>query len=121
MATLETVEETETFAQELADRFGAPPPAAEHLLFAVRVRALARLAGATAIQQDSDTLIVQATEDVAPRDRLRHLQIEGLWTGPTQARLDLTALGERWQEALLDVLGALADHSAQPAFATAES
>ena len=120
MAAIETVEEVETFAQELADRFGPPPPAAEHLLFAVRVRALARLAGASAIQQDNDTLIVQATEDVAPRTRLRHLQIEGLWTGPTQARLNLAALGDRWQEALLDVLGALADPSAQPAFAIAD-
>ncbi len=112
MAAVETVEEAETIGQELSDRFGPPPPTAQHLLFAVRVRALAKRAGVTGVQQENETLVVQATEGVAPRDRLRHLQMEWLWVGPTQARLNLTALAEGWPEALLDVLGVLADATA---------
>ena len=42
-----------------------------------------------------------------PGERLRDLEVRGLWTGPTQARLKLAVLGEDWPVALLDVLGAL--------------
>ncbi len=120
MSAVETVDEADALAQELRDRFGPPPPAAEHLLFAVRVRALARRAGVTAVQQEDGELTVHAGDGVVPRERLRGLKLKGLWTGPTQARLSLAALGDDWPEALLDVLealakGPLATHTAAPA------
>ena len=108
LASVETVERTDALAQELRDRFGPPPPAAENLLFAVRVRALATQAGVSAVQQQNGELVIHAGDGVPPRERLRHLQLDALRAGPTQARLDLTALGERWPEALIDVLTALA-------------
>jgi len=108
MAAVETVAEAEALAQELGDRFGPPPPAAEHLLFAVRVRALARAAGVASVQQEDGQLVALAPEGGPPRERLRHLDAPWLWAGPTQARLTLSALGDGWQEALVEVLEALA-------------
>jgi len=108
LAAVETLEETDALAAELRDRFGPPPPAAENLLFAVRVRALARRAGATAIQQEDDQLVIHTTGDAPPRDRLRGTNIKGASGGATQARLDLPTLDDQWPEALLDLLRALA-------------
>ena len=111
LAAVETVERAEAIAQELRDRFGPPPPAAENLLFAVRVRTLARQSDVISIQQADDNLIIQTRgEAPPPRDRLRHVEIDGLSAGPAQARLDLRVLDERWPEALLDVLSVLAEH-----------
>ena len=108
LAAVETVEGAEAIAQELRDRFGPPPPAAENLLFAVRVRTLARQRDVISIQQADNTLVNQTRGEVPPRDRLRHIEIEGLSAGPAQARLDLETVDERWPEVLLDVLSALA-------------
>ncbi|MGB2696124.1 MAG: transcription-repair coupling factor, partial [Dehalococcoidia bacterium] len=108
MAAIDTVEEADALAQELRDRFGPPPSAAENLLYIVRVRALARQAGVRAIQQEDTTLVIQTAGGIAPRDRLRDVEIAGLQAGPTQARLDLRALDDAWPEALLEVLTVLA-------------
>jgi transcription-repair coupling factor (superfamily II helicase) len=107
LAAVETLDEADALAVELRDRFGPPPPAAENLLFAVRVRALARAAGATAVQQEDGLLVVHTTGDPPPRDRLRGTSIKGVSVGATQARLDLAVLDDQWPEVLLDVLGRL--------------
>ncbi len=112
MAAVETADEAEAVAQEVRDRFGQPPPAAENLLFAVRIRGLARQAGVSAVQQEDRELAIYVSEGPAPRDRLRHLELQGMRAGPAQARLDLEALGEGWPEALLDVMTALAKSAA---------
>jgi transcription-repair coupling factor (superfamily II helicase) len=108
LAAVETLDEADALAVELRDRFGPPPPAAENLLFAVRARALARAAGATAVQQEDGLLVVHTTGDPPPRDRLRGTSIKGVSVGATQARLDLAVLDDQWPEVLLDVLGRLA-------------
>ena len=108
MAAIETTDEAAALAEETRDRFGPPPPPAENLLFAVRVRALARQAGVSAVQKVNETLVIHATDGGPPRERLRHLEVRGLTAGPTQARLSLKSLAEDWPEALLDVLEALA-------------
>jgi transcription-repair coupling factor (superfamily II helicase) len=108
MAAIETTAEAAALVEETRDRFGPPPPPAENLHFAVRVRALARQAGVSAVQKENETLVIHAADGGRPRERLRHLQIRGLSAGPTQARLSLKSLAEDWPEALLDVLEALA-------------
>ena len=107
LAAIETAEQAEAMAVEISDRFGPPPPAAENLLFAVRVRALARAASISAVQQVGDDLVIHAAKETPVRDRLRGLYVEGLRAGLTQARLDLPTVGERWPAALLDILQAL--------------
>ena len=121
MAAVSTVDEAESMAQEMRDRFGPPPPAAENLLFVVRARALAKAADVTAIQQQDGELVVRTTGDRSPRERLRGLDVRGLWTGPTQARLKLAVLADDWPEALLDVLGALGAAATPAAAAQASS
>ena len=115
LATVESTEAVDDLARELRDRFGPPPPAAENLLFAVRVRALARQTDVISIQQVNSALVIQTRGEVPTRDRLRDTRINGLTAGPAQARLDLEALEDAWPEALLDVLNALIATSQQPA------
>ena len=107
MAEVASVEEAEALRQELHDRFGPPPATAQNLLFAVRVRALARKAGVSAVQQEGDELVVHTTDGVAPRDALQGAKIRGLRAGATQARLDLKTLGEGWRGSLESVLDRL--------------
>jgi transcription-repair coupling factor (superfamily II helicase) len=108
LAGIESLAQVDEVAAELRDRFGAPPPAVEHLLFAVRVRALARVAGVTAVQQEDGDLVVHAGDGVVPRDLLRSLRIPSLRAGSTQARLRLHDMGESWRSGLEQVLAALA-------------
>lgn len=115
LAAVETVEDADGVAQELRDRFGPPPPAAENLLFAVRVRTLARKSDVISIQQAEDILIIQTRGEVPPRDRLRHVEIDGLSAGHAQARLDLKVLDDGWPEVLIDVLSVLAEHETSAA------
>ena len=115
LAAVETAEAVDDLAREMRDRFGPPPPAAENLLFAVRVRALARQSDIVSVQQVDSVLVIQTRGAVPARDRLRDSKIKGLTAGPAQARLDLEALDDAWPEALLDVLTALAATPSQPA------
>ncbi len=108
MAAVETSDQADALHQELRDRFGPPPPAVEHLLFVVRVRALAHEARVSTVQQEEGMLVVHAPEGASPRAALAGRESTSLWLGQTQARLDLAALGEDWPELLLDVLRDLA-------------
>ena len=47
------------FRQELSDRFGAPPPAVDSLLYQVRVKALATQAGVSSIAVEEQRLIIK--------------------------------------------------------------
>jgi transcription-repair coupling factor (superfamily II helicase) len=114
MAAVEQLADAEALVHELRDRFGPPPPAAESLLFSVRVRALAKRAGVTSVQQAEGQLVIHGADGAPPRELLRDLKLRGLWTGPTQARLDLSAIGEAWQDALVEVLTKLARPAAIP-------
>jgi transcription-repair coupling factor (superfamily II helicase) len=107
LAAVETTDAVEDLSQEMRDRFGPPPPAAENLLFAVRVRALARQSDIVSIQQVDSTLIIQTRGVVPPRELLHDMRIKGLTAGPAQARLDLGVIEDGWPDALLEVLHAI--------------
>ncbi len=108
LAAISEVIGVDEIAAELRDRFGPPPPAVQNLLFAVRVRVLATLAGVSNIQRVGEQLIVQTAKDTPGRRRLVHLGARGVSAGPAQARLDLATLGDQWPDTLLDVVSALA-------------
>ncbi len=112
MSEVQSAQEADALAQELRDRFGAPPSAAENLLFAVRIRALARRAGVSAVQHEDNQLVVRAAGEPPLRETLRHFRAKGVSLGATQARIDLATLGEGWPETLLDVMSELALASA---------
>ncbi len=114
MAAVEATAQGAAIEQELRDRFGPPPPAVEHLLFVVRVRALAHEAGVVSVQQGEGMIVIHAGDGGSPRDVLAGMQSTALWLGQTQARLDLAVLGDHWPEKLLDVLSALAVWTSEP-------
>ncbi|MDQ7030191.1 MAG: transcription-repair coupling factor [Ardenticatenia bacterium] len=58
MAAAVTLADVEALARELRDRFGPPPAPAENLLYILRLRALARLAGVEAVQRDGDAIVL---------------------------------------------------------------
>jgi transcription-repair coupling factor (superfamily II helicase) len=118
MAEVASLEEAESVAQELDDRFGPPPPPARNLLFVVRIRALAKKANASAVQQEGDELVVRIEDGLVPREVFASARIPGLKAGATQARLDLSALGEGWQDTLELVLTKLADEASLASLAT---
>ncbi|MEX2159842.1 MAG: transcription-repair coupling factor [Dehalococcoidia bacterium] len=111
MAEVESPEEAESVAQELDDRFGPAPAPARNLLFVVRIRALAKKANASAVQREGDELVVRIEDGLVPREVFAGARIPGLKAGASQARLDLGALGEGWQDALERVMTKLAQEA----------
>jgi len=113
MAAVESLDQAEDLANELEDRFGPPPPPVRNLLWVVRLRALARIAGASSIQRENGAIVVRTADRRDLRSLLRPGRdgLDGtgaVYVGQTQLRLDVAALGGRWQEMLLRALEALA-------------
>jgi len=118
MAAAKEPEAPDDLERELRDRFGAPPASVRNLLYAVRVRVMARQAGLASVQREDSEgrpiLVLRAADSRDLRSTLRLRDREALERthavsfGRTQVRLDLEALGEGWREALLRVLAALA-------------
>ncbi len=105
-------EETDDLAREMVDRFGPLPSSVKNLLFAVRLRALARAAGVESIQREDGQIVVRMAEGarlhrgVLPRD-----VGDGVWVGRTQLRLDVSVLRDRWRSTLSALLETMAERS----------
>ncbi len=61
LASLETMPAIAEFRQELQDRFGAPPPAVDSLLYQVRIKALATQAGVSSVGLENERLMIKAS------------------------------------------------------------
>jgi len=66
LAGTRTVDEADGVAEELTDRYGAMPEAAEHLIAIVRLRALARAAGVGAITREKERVIIKPAAGWTP-------------------------------------------------------
>jgi transcription-repair coupling factor (superfamily II helicase) len=109
MAQMESVEQVEELAQELRDRFQAPPPLARNLLYVVRLRVLAMQAGVESIASEDAQIVVRLKEGrLLPAEALRGRLPEGAHVGRTQLRLERRRLGPAWPQALQRVLEELA-------------
>ena len=62
LSEVEEIEQVEAIADELRDRFGAPPPAAENLLESVRLRCFAAQLGAVSVQHEDDAIVVRLAD-----------------------------------------------------------
>ncbi|HEV7678695.1 MAG TPA: transcription-repair coupling factor [Candidatus Dormibacteraeota bacterium] len=90
-------------ARGLVDRFGAMPPAAEELVYSLRVRLLAAACGALGVEQESGAVIVRlplghGLDLVGTAMQFR----QTVTASPTRLRLDVRR-GD-WQDTLLKML-----------------
>jgi transcription-repair coupling factor (superfamily II helicase) len=105
MAGLDSLEEVDEMAEELADRFGPIPDPVDNLLYQLRVKVLAMQAGAASITVESGQIRVRVPGlDEAPRYRLQRylgndvrVSKKAIWFGRDVATSE-------WQVALVRVL-----------------
>lgn len=96
--------------RELRDRFGEPPPPAEHLLTWLQIKALALNAGVSSIVTTDEEFIIRLPiVGEVERDRLRRRfgRDSSIKVGPQFIRLDRRQLNGNWVEKLVDVLEVL--------------
>ena len=72
MADLGSMEQIDGMEQELTDRFGPLPSDAQNLIYQLRLKALARDAGVTAIGIENDRLALLSERDYPNRENLQH-------------------------------------------------
>jgi transcription-repair coupling factor (superfamily II helicase) len=70
MATLDTLAEIDEMAAELADRFGPIPDPVHNLLYQIRIKALAQMAGVSAVVTEAGQIRIRLNE-LAGMDRYR--------------------------------------------------
>jgi transcription-repair coupling factor (superfamily II helicase) len=83
LAAARTVDEAGGVVEEIADRYGAMPEPVQHLAEIVRLRALARDAGVTAIARENERIIIKPAAGWTPsaeEDRRLTLQLRGRLT-----------------------------------------
>ncbi|MBM3924422.1 MAG: transcription-repair coupling factor [SAR202 cluster bacterium] len=108
LAALDTLDKIDDIREELADRFGPPPPAVEDLLYGITVKTLARDVGVQSVAHSSDAIILNLKEPVGGA-RLPLEKALGSWAkvGNMQVRLDKHLMGPQWQKGLLTILKAM--------------
>jgi transcription-repair coupling factor (superfamily II helicase) len=112
MAAVTMPEEAEEIAQELSDRFGKPPRAAEALLYILRLKAQAIAAGVESIKVTTD----EATVKVSDPGKINQAALArrfgaALRIGVRLLHLERRKLGGRWREELLALVQALSERS----------
>jgi len=115
LSQLEDINQIDAFAQEFADRFGAPPPEVENLLYAVRIKLLAAKAGIESITPEERQIVLRRLhrmrfdkEQLEPYlEKLGSPLKEGITLSPTQLRLHPKKLGNEWKRVLEEVLKTL--------------
>lgn len=83
LAAARTVDEADGVAEEITDRYGAMPDPVQHLAEVVRLRALARDAGVTAITREKERIIIKPAAGWTPssqEERRLTLQFRGRLT-----------------------------------------
>ncbi|MGK2964363.1 MAG: TRCF domain-containing protein, partial [Tepidiformaceae bacterium] len=116
IGSVESTEEVAAMQAELHDRFGAPPPSVDHLLYIQLIRSLGRRARVQSIKTDEHMFHVRVHGGVSDSQRARvdALKLKGLLVGPNQVRIDRVTAGEGWMPLLVRILRAL-DVSGAPA------
>ena len=106
LAAVEDEQGLEAAERNLADRFGKPPAPVRNLIYALRVKLLARAAGVAAIETDGDWLVMRLPTGWNGDVRRLEAQFRSiLYVRFGKVRISLTQAGPQWKERLLDVLG----------------
>ncbi len=95
--------------KELEDRFGALPEEAENLLYAIRIKILAARCAIESIYTEYGEIVLSLFEGMRfDRQKLHHIEREGIKIGVFQIRLNPKRLKEGWQGALEGVVREIA-------------
>lgn len=106
LAAIEDEQGLEAAERNLTDRFGPPPAPVRNLLYALRVKLLARAAGVAAIETDAEQLVVRLPAGWNGDERRLEAQFRSiLYVRFGKVRIFLSKAGPQWKERLLDVLG----------------
>ena len=106
LAAVEDEQSLEAAERNLADRFGKPPAPVRNLLYALRVKLMARAAGVAAIETDGDWLVTRLPTGWNGDERRLEAQFRSiLYVRFGKVRISLTQAGAQWKERLIDVLG----------------
>jgi transcription-repair coupling factor (superfamily II helicase) len=98
--------EVSEIAQEMADRFGDPPPVARNLFYIASLRTLALKAGVQSITgEDGAAVLRMKEEQTLERGELDETAPKGVQAGRTMLRVEL---GNGWRERLRRTLEELA-------------
>jgi len=115
LAAVADEEGLEAAETNLADRFGKPPAPVRNLIYALRVKWLARQAGLTAIETDGEWLILRLAADWSGDPRRLEAQFRSiLHVRFGKVRISMRQAGPQWKERLVEVLGEI-ERLARPA------
>jgi transcription-repair coupling factor (superfamily II helicase) len=111
MAQLALLEEIDAFAEELADRFGSIPDEVDSLLYQLRLKVLAGVAGVDNIAVDGGKLSVRCLRlEYANRAGLQRRLGQGVRVSKRAVWVPYAGLPQqRWRVLLVQVIEALAD------------
>ncbi|HEY4844871.1 MAG TPA: transcription-repair coupling factor [Candidatus Dormibacteraeota bacterium] len=106
LAEVEDEEGLAVAERNLVDRFGKLPSPVRNLLYALRVKRLARAAGVAAVETDGDWLVLRLPVGWNGDERRLEAQFRSiLYVRFGKVRISLTQAGPQWKERLVDVLG----------------
>ncbi|TMD86710.1 MAG: transcription-repair coupling factor [Chloroflexi bacterium] len=106
LAEIDDEEGLATAERNLVDRFGKLPAPVRNLLYALRVKRLARAAGVAAVETDGDWLVMRLPAGWNGDERRLEAQFRSiLYVRFGKVRISLTQAGAQWKERLVDVLG----------------
>jgi transcription-repair coupling factor (superfamily II helicase) len=108
---LATLEEVDTFAEELADRFGPIPDGVDNLLYQLRLKVLAGTAGVEGISVEDGKIAVRSLRlETANRGSLQRRLGRGVRVSRRAVWVPFAGLSEQqWRVLLVQVLEALAE------------
>jgi len=116
LAKVEHVEEVGDMAREFKDRFGPLPEPVENLLYVVRIKILAMRADVSSVSTHGRQIVIKPQETVIAsrscepeawqeaKQSLGRSYNGAVRIGATQIKLDTRLLGDRWTEALEEIL-----------------
>ena len=95
--------------EEMADRFGPLPWQVENLLYVARLRLKAEGAGIESVYRDEKYVVLKLIEETGgARSALQRALGRGVRVGLSQIRLDLAAISQDWELALISIVDGIA-------------
>ena len=103
------LDDLEEMNEEMADRFGPLPWQVENLLYVARLRLKAEGAGIESVYRDERYVVLKLIEETGgARSALQRALGRGVRVGLSQIRLDLAAISQDWELALVSIVDGIA-------------